>query len=421
MSSPLLSPLPLPDGVTSRQIDTSPIGLSFHILEAGYTPARDRPLIVLLHGFPELAFSWRKVMPLLADAGYHVVAPDQRGYGRTTGWDTREFANVDLASFCPTNLVRDILVLVHALGYQSVKCLVGHDFGAVAAALCALARPDFFESVVLMSHPFKKIPSLPALSTADKTAENNGGSKADSPDVHEDLAFLGRKHYKWYYSTQPASPQMTNPPQGLHDFLRGYFHLKSASWSKNNPYPLTSWTASELAKMPYYYIMPLNATMPEAIATDMAHEDPSAIQNSSTWLPDDDLAVYVSEYGRNGFQGGLNWYRVLTRAEPAAARIRDIDILAGKRMECPIAFISGRQDWGTYQEPGVIEKMMTPDVCADFRGLTIVDGAGHWAPQEKPEEVVDVKRVAEGAGVARAVMVTMMVLWFTRVCQYDIT
>ncbi|EEQ89071.1 microsomal epoxide hydrolase [Blastomyces dermatitidis ER-3] len=389
MSAPPLSPLPFPPGVTSRQLDTRPIGLSFHILEAGYTPDRNRPLIVLLHGFPEIAFSWRKVMPLLANAGCYVVAPDQRGYGRATGWDNRDFANVDLNSFSVTNLIRDVIVLVHALGYQSVRCLVGHDFGAASAAFCALARPDIFQSVVLMSHPFKKVQSLPSFHTSPQVTEAPKGEQPPAAsDIHSDLASLSRKHYKWYYSTQPASSEMTNPPNGLHEFLRGYFHLKSASWSKNTPHPLTSWTASELAKMPNYYVMPLNATMPEAIAADMAQEDPSALQDSQSWLPDSDLAVYVSEHGRNSFQGALNWYRVFTNSDPAAAGIRDVDLFAGKWMECPIAYISGRQDWGTYQVPGAVEAMMTKDVCTDFRGMTLVDGAGHWIPLEKPEEVV---------------------------------
>ena len=87
-----------------------------HVLEAGFeTPGR--PCVLLLHGFPELAFSWRKVMPVLADAGYHVIAPDQRGYGRTTGWDPNY--DGDLASFRLTNLVRDALGLVSAFGYRS--------------------------------------------------------------------------------------------------------------------------------------------------------------------------------------------------------------------------------------------------------------------------------------------------------------
>lgn len=165
------------------------------------------------------------MMPLLASQGCYIVAPDQRGYGRTTGWDNRDFANVDLNEFSMTNLVRDVIVLVHALGYRDVKCLVGHDFGAVAAAFCALARPDFFKSVVLMSHPFKKVPSLPTLNTitaqAIGTPESGLPPAASNTSIHTDLASLGRRHYKWYYSTQPASSEMTNPPNGLHEFLRG--------------------------------------------------------------------------------------------------------------------------------------------------------------------------------------------------------
>ncbi len=92
----------LPEGVRSRFVD--PVnGLRMHVLEAGFENP-DRPALLLLHGFPELAFSWRKVMPALAEAGFHVIAPDQRGYGRTTGWDAAY--DGDLASFRPFNLVR---------------------------------------------------------------------------------------------------------------------------------------------------------------------------------------------------------------------------------------------------------------------------------------------------------------------------
>src|SRR6188474_629411 len=100
----------LPAGIRSRMVDNNN-GLMVHVLEAGYeTPGR--PCLLLLHGFPELAYSWRKVMPALAAAGYHVIAPDQRGYGRTTGWDADY--DGDLASFRLPNLVRDVLGLVHA-------------------------------------------------------------------------------------------------------------------------------------------------------------------------------------------------------------------------------------------------------------------------------------------------------------------
>jgi pimeloyl-ACP methyl ester carboxylesterase len=120
-----------------------------HVLEAGH---ESDPCLLLLHGFPELAYSWRKVMVPLAAAGFHVVAPDQRGYGRTTGWDPDY--DGDLGSFRMTNLAMDALELVFSLGHRTVRAVVGHDFGAPVAAYCALIRPDVFRSLALMSHTF---------------------------------------------------------------------------------------------------------------------------------------------------------------------------------------------------------------------------------------------------------------------------
>src|SRR5882757_4371956 len=159
-----LPDIPLPAGIRSRFVDDIN-GLTMHVLEAGFE-TRGRPCVLLLHGFPELAFSWRKVMPALAAAGYHVIAPDQRGYGRTTGWDADY--DGDLGSYRLLNLVRDMLGLVAALGYRSVEAVIGHDFGASSAAWCALVRPDVFRSVALMSAPFSGPPPLP-LGMASKT------------------------------------------------------------------------------------------------------------------------------------------------------------------------------------------------------------------------------------------------------------
>src|SRR5689334_21799176 len=109
-----LPPPPLPASIRSRFVENIN-GLSMHVLEAGFeTPGR--PALLLLHGFPELAFSWRKVMPTLAAAGYHVIAPDQRGYGRTSGWDDSYDAEPD--PFRILNMVRDAMSLVLALGYR---------------------------------------------------------------------------------------------------------------------------------------------------------------------------------------------------------------------------------------------------------------------------------------------------------------
>ena len=368
-----LSPLPLPSGITSRFVDTSPHCLRFHILEAGRSADQSRPLILLVHGFPEIAYSWRHMIPHLASAGYYVVAFDQRGYGRTSSLS----GPIEPSDFRPLNVIRDVIVLVHALGYTKVKCLVGHDFGAVTASLCALARPDVFQSLVLMSHPFKGPPTLP-FNTA------NGASRPQQPiDMEAELAKLERprKHYKWYYCTSPADDEMTNPKAGLHEFLRGYFHLKSADWAGNDPRPLRGWEASELAKMPRYYIMDKADTMREAVARDMKNEDPDEVRRKSErWLSDEELDVYVHEYARNGFQGGLNWYRMSTQPKVAS----DTEMFASKNIEMPCLFVSGKKDWGSFQEPGAVENMA--NVCSDFRGAKYVEGAGHWLPQEQPEE-----------------------------------
>ena len=134
-------------------------GLHMHWLEAG-DPSPGTPMVVLLHGFPELAFSWRYQLTALAQAGFHVVAPDQRGYGRTTGWNAAP--GTDLRAFRMDNLVRDVLGLVQALGKKSVHAVVGHDFGSHVAAWCALIRPDVFRSLAMLATPSVS-PSIRAL------------------------------------------------------------------------------------------------------------------------------------------------------------------------------------------------------------------------------------------------------------------
>ena len=140
----------LPDGVCSRFIQDVN-GLTLHILEAGDADP-NRPAVLLLHGFPELAYSWRRVMPVLAEAGYYVIAPDQRGYGRTMGWSDEYDA--DLGPYRLLNLVRDMLSLIKAVGRDHVNAVIGHDFGASVAAYAALIRPDVFRAMTLMSAPF---------------------------------------------------------------------------------------------------------------------------------------------------------------------------------------------------------------------------------------------------------------------------
>jgi pimeloyl-ACP methyl ester carboxylesterase len=368
---PTLPDIPLPSGIRSRFVDDIN-GLRMHVLEAGYE-IPGRPCVLLLHGFPELSFSWRKVMPDLADAGYHVIAPDQRGYGRTTGWDANY--DGDLHSFGLLNLVRDALGLVSAFGHRSVAAVVGHDFGSSVAAWCALVRPDVFRSVALMSAPFAGPPRL-AFDTAGKPAT----PKPEDP-VHRELAALPRprKHYHWYYSTREANADMHRAPQGVHDFLRAYYHHKSADWKANTPYPLQGWTAQELAKLPTYYVMDLASNMAQTVAAEMPSADAIA---ANTWLPERELAFYSAEYERTGFQGGLQWYRCGT----SGAFTAELELFSSRSIDVPSCFISGKQDWGTYQRPGVFETMQTT-ACTRMLGCHLVDGAGHWVQQEQAAEV----------------------------------
>ena len=345
-------------------------GLRMHVLEAGIGP--DRPCVVLLHGFPELAYSWREVILPLAEAGYHVVAPDQRGFGRTTGWDGSY--DGDLASFRMVNRVRDVLGLVDAVGRESVAAVIGHDSGAPVAAWCALLRPDVFRSAVLMSAPFGGPPELSSELETDIEEMNEALGRLPRP----------RKHYQWYYSTRTANHEMSNCPQGVHDLLRAYFHYKSADWAGNDPRPLRSWSADELATLPTYYVMDRHKGMAETVAPYMPSEERI---RSCRWLTDEELRVYSSEYERTGFQGGLQWYRCGT--DPRYRR--DLQVFADRTLDVPSAFIAGRRDWGVYQLPGVFERMQET-VCTDMRRCTLVEGAGHWAQQEAPERVTELLR-----------------------------
>jgi len=371
----LLPPLDadvLPPGLRARFVPDIN-GLRIHMLEAGFdTP--DRPCILLLHGFPELAYSWRKIMPLLAAAGFHVIAPDLRGYGRTIGWDSGD--DNGLQSFRLLNAVRDALGLLSALGYRSAAAVVGHDFGSPVAAWCALVRPDVFRSVALMSAPFAGPPALPFDTV-------RSGPAAPAPDIHAALAKLDRprKHYQWYYSTRQANADMWHCRQGVHAFLRAYYHHKSADWPQNRPFRLQGWIAEELAKMPTYYIMDLHEDMPATVA----HEMPSAEAIAACrWLPDDELRVYSSEYERTGFQGGLQWYRRGTGGLDTA----ELQVFSGRGIDVPATFIAGSSDWGVYQNPGAVERMQQ-SVCTRFLGCHLIDGAGHWVQQEQPAKVAD--------------------------------
>ena len=366
----------IPAGIRSRMV-ANVNGLTVHALEAGFERP-GRPAVLLLHGFPELAYSWRKVMLPLAAAGYYVIAPDQRGYGRTTGWDDSYDADPD--PFRMLNMVRDAIGLVYALGYRSVAMVAGHDAGAPVASWAALVRPDIFRTVTILSSPFEGPPSIP-FDTANSGAAPRSAPTDDELDA--ELAKLSppRKYYQNYQRTRGANANMMHAPQGLHAFFRAYYHYKSADWQGNRPHPLKARTAEEMAQIPTYYVMEKDKGMAETVEPFM----PSASEIAACkWLTEDEVEVYATEYGRTEFTGALQGYRVRRGGDPKS--LAEMRTFSGRSIDVPSMFIAGKSDWGVYQTPGAVDKMQA-SACTHMVRFHLVDGAGHWVQQEQPEQV----------------------------------
>jgi pimeloyl-ACP methyl ester carboxylesterase len=295
----------------------------------------------------------------------------------TTGADTR--FDCDLAEYRLPNLVRDALGVVAALGVRQLAAVVGHDFGASVAGWMAIIRPDIVRRVAIMSAPFQGPPALPF-----RTADEGPRAPRLAPPmaIHEALGRLSppRQHYHWFYSQREANHDMQHARQGIHDFLRAYYHHKSADWKANKPFKLTGWTAAELAKLPTYYVMPRDTGMAATVAAEM----PSRAEiEACRWLTEAELAVYASEFMRTSFQGGLNWYRVRTHGRYDA----ELEMWSGRKIDIPATFIAGSADWGVQQTPGALEKM--EELCSDWRGSHLIEGAGHWVQQEQPQATVE--------------------------------
>jgi pimeloyl-ACP methyl ester carboxylesterase len=229
--------------------------------------------------------------------------------------------------------------------------------------------------MVIMSAPFAGPPAMPFDTDSKPPAAPEG------PSIHAAMAALPRprKHYQWYYSTRPANNDMVNCKQGVHDFLRAYYHHKSADWTDNKPVRLAGWTATELARMPTYYIMDLNQDMAQTVAAEMPTREQI---EQNRWLPEKEMRVYSAEYQRNGFQGGLQWYRCRTEG----VGLGEQQVFSGRNIDVPSMFIAGRSDWGIYQTPGAIEKMQE-SACTNMKDVHLLEGAGHWVQQEQPERV----------------------------------
>jgi pimeloyl-ACP methyl ester carboxylesterase len=307
---------------TQRLVDTN--GVQLRVVEAGDPNA---PAVVLAHGFPELAYSWRHQIPALAAAGYHVLAPDQRGYGGSScpkaveAYDIRE-------------LTTDIVGLLDYVGAERAV-VVGHDWGAPVAWGSAQLHPGRVAAVVGLS-----VPPVP---------------RAQVPPTQALRKLFGDKFFYMLYFQEP----------GVADAELG----------------------ADPAKTIRRMMGGLRAGADPAAGLRMARPGPEGFidrlpepDGLPDWISADELEHYIAEFTRTGFTGGLNWYRNLDRnweimAHPVSPTIT-----------VPALFIAGAQD-------PVLSFMRrdraTEVVTGPYREI-IVEGAGHWLQQERPDKVNEV-------------------------------
>jgi pimeloyl-ACP methyl ester carboxylesterase len=307
--------------ITHRFIETNNIRM--HIAERG-----KGPLAVLTHGFPELGYSWRYQMVALAKAGFHAVAPDQRGYGQTDRPDPIEAYDI-------FQLTGDIVGLVNALG-EDQAVVIGHDWGSVVAYHCALFRPDLFRAVALLSVPF-----LPRV-----------GGKIPPMEIMKKI--YGEKVFYQVYFQEPGKAESEMEADIRKTLLSTLFSLSgSAPPEKRWRYVLL-----KTEKLLDTYFLP---------------------EKPPDWLAEKDISCFVHEFHRTGFRGGLNWYRNIDRNWALTP------FLEGAKLRQPTLFIAGDLDpvIRMYRKPVESLEMGVPEL----KGKVIIPGAGHWVNQERPEEV----------------------------------
>jgi pimeloyl-ACP methyl ester carboxylesterase len=367
----------LPSGVRPRLVPNVN-GLTVNMLEAG-TPGR--PLVVLIHGFPNLGYSWRKVMPALADAGYFVIAPDCRGFGRTVGWDNSWDA--DPEPFLMLNMVRDQIALVYALGYQKTEMVVGHDQGEHIAVYAAIIRPDMFPRLTTIATAGGAPPAFP-LAGAERKPVYTGA------ELDAEYARLNppRRGYQDYWASKEADQDMKHVPQGMSDFFRAFYYMKGAEFPGNQhltplkPMPTAKEAAAENARMPEYYVMRRDRSMPATMAAYMPSRDYIA---NCKWFTQAECDVYGQEYSASGWTGALHEYRH-RRNNAYPPTLAEQLTFSGRTIDVPAQFIAGIQDWGANRTPGGAAAAGRTGFT-QFRGVRLVEDAGHWPHEERPEIV----------------------------------
>ncbi|MFD3471855.1 alpha/beta fold hydrolase [Streptomyces sp. NPDC058682] len=303
--------------ITHRDIRAA--GRRFHIAEAG-----TGPLVLLLHGFPELWYSWRHQLTGLAEAGFHAVAPDMRGYG-----GSERPAGVE--EYTIHHLVGDVVGLIGALGAERAV-VVGHDWGSQVAWHTALMRPDLVRGVAGLSIPYRPrsgLPPLPAMRRA-----------------------LGEGFYMLHFQRPGVAEEelMRDVPQSFRRILAG-----------------TSADAPAI-----------DPVVPDGGGFLDLYPEPGELPG---WLTEEDIAVYARAFSETGFTGGLNWYRNL------AANWELTAPLNRARVQVPALYLAGERDFviqGTDHDLlGTELRRWVPRL----RDPILLPGCGHWVQQERPDDV----------------------------------
>lgn len=303
-------------GVSERRIETN--GIKLNIAEAG-----EGPLVLLLHGFPESWYSWRHQFAPLAAAGYHVVAPDMRGYGKSD-------KPAAITDYCQSEVVADIIGLIPALGYDTA-IVIGHDWGAPTAWATALNHPDKVRAVGGLSVPF--MPRSPV---------------QPMPMMRE--MFKGQFFYQLYF--QEPGVAEAEFEADIRRSLRKFLILGSGE--------------TDLASLPV-----------RSADDDMLTGLPEPEQLPG-WLSEADLDFYAAEFKRSGMRGPINYYRnhdlYWERTANAPTSIRQ-----------PAMFVAGKNDGVVMMAAAAIEMM--PHFVTDLRINAMIPGIGHWTQQEAPDAV----------------------------------
>ncbi|GAB7143955.1 alpha/beta fold hydrolase [Mycobacterium riyadhense] len=304
---------------TERLVDTN--GLQLHVIEAG---DRGAPVVILAHGFPELAYSWRHQIPALAEAGYHVLAPDQRGYGGSSCPEAIEAYNIH-------ELTADMVGLLDHVGAERAVW-IGHDWGAIVVWNAPLLHPDRVAGVAALSVPVVPRPRTPPTQALrDRFGEN---------------------FFYILYFQEPgvADAELSRDPARTMRRMIGGLQLPGDR----------SAALRMLAPGPEGFIdrLPEPAGLPD-------------------WISQDELDHYISEFTRTGFTGGLNWYRNFDRNWETTAELN------GATISVPCLFIGGTADPVlTFTRRDRAAEVIT----GPYREV-MIDGAGHWLQQERPDEV----------------------------------